>query len=62
MIQVTVKPDGSAESVNVLQDPGHGFGREARKCAMRKRYSQGLDVDGNAIGGITKPFRVRFER
>jgi protein TonB len=62
LIQVKVKPDGLPESVTVLSDPGHGFGREARKCAMRKRYSQGLDVDGNAIGGATKPFRVRFER
>ncbi|MDF2698106.1 MAG: Ferric siderophore transport system, periplasmic binding protein TonB [Labilithrix sp.] len=62
LIQVKVKPDGSPENVSVVQDPGHGFGREARKCAMRKKYSQGLDPDGNAIGGTTKPFRVRFER
>ena len=62
LIQVKVKPDGSPENVTVVQDPGHGFGREARKCAMRKKYSQALDADGNAIGGMTKPFRVRFER
>lgn len=62
IIQVKVRPDGSAENVIVVQDPGHGFGREARKCAMRKKYSVGLDPDGNAIGGTTKPFRVRFER
>jgi len=62
LIQVKVKPDGSPENVIVVQDPGHGFGREARKCAMRKKYSQGLDPDGNPIGGMTKPFRVRFER
>lgn len=61
-IQVKVKPDGTADSVQILQDPGHGFGREARKCAMRKRYTTALDVDGNAVGGTTKPFRVRFER
>jgi protein TonB len=62
LIQVKVKPDGSPENVSVVQDPGHGFGREARKCAMRKRFQQGLDVDGNPVGGTTKPFRVRFER
>jgi protein TonB len=62
MIQVRVKPDGSPESVAVLQDPGHGFGREARKCAMRKKFSPGLDPDGRPIAGTTKPFRVRFER
>lgn len=62
VIQVKVKPDGSPETVTVVQDPGHGFGREARKCAMRKKYSQGLDPDGNPLAGTTKPFRVRFER
>jgi periplasmic protein TonB len=62
MIQVKVKPDGSPENVSILQDPGHGFGREARKCAMGKKYGYAMDADGNAIGGMTKPFRVRFER
>lgn len=62
MIQVKVKPDGAPESVTVVQDPGHGFGREAKKCAMRKRFSPGLDAAGNPVGGMTKPFRVRFER
>jgi protein TonB len=62
LIQVKVKPDGSAESVSIVQDPGHGFGREARKCAMLKKYSPGLDPDGNPIGGMSKPIRVRFDR
>jgi len=62
MLQVKVRGDGAPESVAVLQDPGHGFGREARKCAMRKRYSNALDVDGNPIPGQTKPFRVHFTR
>ena len=61
-IQVRVKPDGSPESVSVVEDPGHGFGREAKKCAMRKKYATGLDPDGNAVGGTTKalprPFRA----
>jgi protein TonB len=62
LIQVKVKADGSPEAVSILQDPGHGFGREAKKCAMRKRYANGLDVDGNPVPGTTKPVRVRFER
>jgi len=61
-LQVKVKPDGSPESVRVVEDPGHGFAREAKRCAMRKKYANGLDPDGNAIGGMTNPFRVRFER
>ena len=62
LIQVRVKPDGSPETVAVVQDPGHGFGREARKCAMRKKYTTALDPDGNPVAGQTNPFRVRFER
>jgi protein TonB len=62
IIQVKVRPDGTAENVTVIQDPGHGFAREARKCAMRKRYNSALDIDGNAVGGMTKQIRVRFSR
>jgi protein TonB len=62
LIQVRVKPDGNPESITVVQDPGHGFGREARKCAMRKKFTPALDVDGNPIPAVTNPFRVRFER
>jgi protein TonB len=61
-IQVHVKPDGKPEKVVVLSDPGHGFGREARMCAMRKSFQVALDRDGNPVPGVTKPFRVRFER
>jgi periplasmic protein TonB len=62
LIQVRVKPDGNPETVTVVQDPGHGFGREARKCAMRKKYTNALDPDGNPMPAVTNPFRVRFER
>ena len=62
MIQVHVKADGSPESVTVLDDPGNGFGREARECAMRKQYAHGLDAEGRPVAGAAKPFRVRFER
>jgi protein TonB len=61
-IQVHVKPNGRAEKVVVLSDPGHGFGREARLCAMRKSFQIALDREGTPIAGVTKPFRVRFER
>jgi protein TonB len=61
-LQVDVKADGSPTSVRVLSDPGHGFGREARRCAMNKRYATALDHDGTAIAGTTKAFRVHFSR
>jgi protein TonB len=61
-VQVTTTADGTAESVNVVNDPGHGFAREARRCAMRERYKTALDHDGNPIRGVTKAFRIHFER
>ena len=59
---VTVRPDGSARSAQVVSDPGHGFGRAARLCALSKRYAAALDRDGNAIMGTTPPIRVTFTR
>jgi periplasmic protein TonB len=61
-LQVDVKADGTPGAVRVLGDPGNGFGREARRCALGKRYSTALDHDGTAIPGTTKPFRVHFSR
>jgi periplasmic protein TonB len=60
-VQVTVRADGSAASVSVLSDPGHGFGRAARLCALQKRYQPALDHDGNAMVA-SSPVTVRFNR
>lgn len=60
-IEVRVRADGTAESVVITGDPGHGFGREAKKCAMRERYTNALDVDGNAIAATAK-IRFNFRR
>lgn len=60
-VSVTVDASGRATSANVLQDPGHGFGREARACAMRQSYAAALDRDGTPVGA-TKSFRIHFER
>jgi len=61
-LEVTVGPDGVATGTRVLADPGNGFGREARRCAMRERYGVALDREGNAVAGTTRPFRVHFSR
>jgi periplasmic protein TonB len=62
MLQVDVRPDGTPASVRVVADPGNGFGREARRCAMAKHYPSALDHDCNPIPGTTKAFRVHFSR
>ena len=59
---ITVRPDGTPRSVRVLNDPGHGFGRAARLCALSKRYTSALNRDGKAIVGTTPPIRVTFTR
>lgn len=59
---VSVRPDGTPRSVKVVSDPGHGFGRSARQCALSKRYTAALDREGRAIVGTTPPIRVTFTR
>lgn len=61
VIEVTVGADGRASGARILSDPGHGFGREARACAMRESYVPALDRDGRAVAS-SKKFRVKFER
>jgi protein TonB len=61
-IVVTVRPDGSALSVRVLSDPGHGFGRAARLCALSQRYQPAVDRDGQPAVGTTPPIKVTFTR
>ena len=61
IIEVIVSSDGKARSASILQDPGHGFGREARSCAMRESYVPALDKAGTAVSS-SKKFRVKFER
>lgn len=60
-LSVKIEPSGKASLVKVLSDPGHGFGREARKCALGFQYTAAKDVSGAAIVS-TVPLVVRFNR
>lgn len=60
-IEVSVGQDGRVQSVKLISDPGHGFGRQARACAMGKSFEPALDRDGNPLSS-TKQFRVTFNR
>jgi protein TonB len=62
VVQVATRADGTADHVNVLSDPGHGFGRAAQLCARKEHYDPALDRAGNPIAGSTKSIRIRFER
>lgn len=61
-IMVTVRTDGTPQSVKVVNDPGRGFGRAARQCAMSKKFLPALSRDGTPILSATPPFTVKFER
>ena len=61
-IAVTVAPDGTPQEVRVVKDPGHGFGRAARSCAMRKRFEPARNREGRPVLGTVPPFNVKFER
>lgn len=60
-LRVSVTAGGSVRQVLVEQEPGHGFGREARRCAMQKRWRAGLDRDGSPVSAVAQ-VRVRFTR
>jgi protein TonB len=60
-LRVGVDRQGSVARVDVVRDPGDGFGREARRCAMRKRWAPGLDRAGNPVTA-TAVVHVRFQR
>ncbi|RYE82716.1 MAG: hypothetical protein EOO75_20270 [Myxococcales bacterium] len=61
-IMVTVRPDGSVQSVKVVSDSGTGFGAAARRCALGQRFEPSFDRTGQAVVGTTAPFTVRFTR
>ncbi len=61
-IVVTVRSDGTPKDVRVVGDPGHGFGRAARQCAMRRHYEPAIDRQGNPVLATMPPFSVRFTR
>ncbi len=60
-VRIEVRSDGRPSDVRVSSDPGNGFGREARKCALSKVYVAARDHDGTPIAG-TINIRVHFTR
>jgi hypothetical protein len=62
-VRATIQPDGSASAVELLSDPGHGFGKRIQWCIRTKmKFEPALDGAGKPVAGSTQPFRVRFVR
>ncbi len=60
-LEVSVDPVGKVKNVTVKADPGFGFGREARRCALRKTWQPGLNHMGQPTGAVAR-VKVRFRR
>lgn len=60
-LRIAVDIQGAVNSVTIVTDPGSGFGREARTCAMLKRFEPALNRDGQPVAG-TSLVNVRFDR
>ncbi|MDB4987733.1 MAG: hypothetical protein JWN04_2911 [Myxococcaceae bacterium] len=62
-VRASIGADGSVLDVEVVSDPGHGFGKRAALCARTKvRFDPALDAAGNPTGGKTPLLRIRFVR
>jgi periplasmic protein TonB len=62
VLLVLVAADGSPERVQILDDPGSGFGAMAARCALAKSFRPAKDEHGNPIRGWTPRITVRFLR
>lgn len=60
-VVVHVTAEGRAKAVDVLNDPGHGFGRAARQCALRQPFQSALDRAGRPVAQSLATV-VRFQR
>jgi len=59
---IVVRPDGTPQDAKVIRDPGNGFGREARKCALTRRYEPARDREGRPTLGTTPQVNITFQR
>ncbi len=62
VLRATVGADGRAEQVDVMADPGFGFGAAARLCALATRFEPARDAAGQPITTLSPPIRVHFFR
>jgi periplasmic protein TonB len=61
-MKVTVRPNGTPQSVEIVEDPGHGFARTATACALKHQFTPALDAEGHKVWGTTRTFHVGFHR
>jgi protein TonB len=60
-LEVSVDAAGRLAKVAIVRDAGHGFGREASRCATGRRWMSALDRHGSPVAA-TLTINVRFDR
>lgn len=60
-LRVSVSASGEVQNVGVQSESARGFGREARRCALQKRWQPARDRTGAAVAK-TSVLRVNFDR
>jgi hypothetical protein len=61
VLRISISATGVAKRVDILSDPGNGFGEEAKRYALAQHYRPALDRAGVPTeGSIT--VRVHFQR
>jgi hypothetical protein len=59
LLQIFVSASGEPTRVDILRDPGNGYGEEAKEYALKTHYQPALDHDGRPIDSSFKT-RIRF--
>ncbi|HEY6477672.1 MAG TPA: ferric siderophore ABC transporter substrate-binding protein, partial [Polyangia bacterium] len=62
VIRVAVAADGRPDRVEVVEDPGFGFGQAARQCALATRFGAARNAAGESVAALSPPIRVHFFR
>lgn len=60
-LRIDLSATGEVRAAQATTDPGFGFARVARRCALSKRWAAALDRDGNPTAATTV-VTVRFDR
>jgi len=62
LIRVVVDERGRVVDVDVLADPGFGFGQATLECAKTERFEPARDAQGVPYAATSGPLRVKFRR
>ena len=58
---VAVDERGKPRWVQIIRDPGYGFGQAAIACALGASYEPARNRRGEAVSGLSPRIRIRFE-